>query len=89
MVPGSAVPVRPRDPAASVEATFARRETKLPPPPEPFTDAFVNDPTKQSQWAAFLRRNRLTGITNQFSEVVAIIRQFIDRVLRPNASPPP
>ena len=67
----------------AIEATFARRQTVLPPPPEPFTDAFANDPTKQAQWSAFLRRNGLTGITNQFSEVIAVLRKFIEPVLRP------
>jgi hypothetical protein len=69
----------PRD---AIEATFARRQTNLPQLPEAFTDAFANDPTKQAQRAAFLRRNGLSGITDQFSEVVAVIRKFIEPVLR-------
>lgn len=66
----------------AIEATFARRQTNLTQSPEAFTDAFANDPTKQAQWAGFLRRNGLTGITDQFSEVVAAIRKFIEPVLR-------
>ena len=66
----------------AIEATFARRQTNLSQSPEAFTDAFANDPTKQAQWAAFLRRNGLSGITDQFSEVVAVIRKFIEPVLR-------
>jgi len=66
----------------AIEATFARRQTNLPQSPEAFTEAFANDPTKQAQWAAFLRRNGLTGITNQFSEVVTVIRTFIEPALR-------
>ncbi len=66
----------------AIEATFARRQTNLSQSPEAFTDAFANDPTKQVQWAAFLRRNGLSGITDQFSEVVAVIRKFIEPVLR-------
>lgn len=66
----------------AIEATFARRQTKLPPAPKPFTDAFANDPTKQVQWAAFLRRNGLTGVPEQFGEVVAALRQFIEPILR-------
>ncbi|MEO7412396.1 MAG: nucleotidyl transferase AbiEii/AbiGii toxin family protein [Opitutaceae bacterium] len=66
----------------AIDATFARRQTKLPPGPEPFTDTFANDPAKQAQWAAFLRRNGLTGMTNQFHEVVAALRRFIEPVLR-------
>ena len=66
----------------AIEATFARRQTTLSQSPEVFADAFANDPTKQAQWAAFLRRNGLTGITSQFSEVVAVLRKFIEPVLR-------
>lgn len=66
----------------AIEATFARRQTDLSQSPETFTDAFAKDPTKQAQWAAFLRRNDLSGITDQFSEVVAVIRKFIEPVLR-------
>jgi len=66
----------------AIEATFARRQTNLPKSPEAFTEAFANDPTKQAQWAAFLRRNGLTGLTHQFSEVVTVIRTFIEPALR-------
>jgi hypothetical protein len=66
----------------AIEATFARRKTNLSQSPVAFTEAFANDPTKQAQWAAFLRRNGLTGITNQFSEVVAVLRKFIEPMLR-------
>lgn len=72
----------------AIEATLARRQTKLPPAPEPFTDAFANDSTKQAQWAAFLRRSGLTGVPEHFHEVVAALRQFIEPVLRPSDSPP-
>lgn len=66
----------------AIEATFACRQTNLSHSPEVFTDAFANDPTKQAQWAAFLRRNGLSGTTDQFGEVVAVIRKFIEPVLR-------
>ena len=66
----------------AIDATFARRQTNLPPLPEALTDAFANDPTKQVHWAAFLRRNGLTGIAEQFNEVVAGLRKFFEPVLR-------
>jgi hypothetical protein len=65
----------------AIEATFDRRNTNLPQLPEALTEAFANDPTKQAQWTAFLRRNGLTGVTDQFSEVVAVLRKFIEPVL--------
>lgn len=66
----------------AIDATFARRQTNLPPLPEALTDAFANDPTKQVQWAAFLSRNGLTGSPDQFSEVVTVLRKFFEPVLR-------
>jgi hypothetical protein len=64
----------------AIVATFERRQTNLPQSPEPFTNVFGNDPAKQAQWAAFLRRNGLPGVASQFSEIVAALRQFIEPV---------
>lgn len=66
----------------AIDATFSRRQTNLPPLPEALTEAFANDPTKQVQWAAFLRRNGLTGLPERFSEVAAALRKFSGPVLR-------
>lgn len=67
---------------SAIDATFARRKTNLPPLPEALTDAFANDPTKQVQWAAFLRRNGLIGPPGRFGEIVAVLRKFFEPVLR-------
>lgn len=67
---------------SAIDATFARRQTNLPPLPEALTDAFANDPTKQVQWAAFLRRNGLIGPPGRFGEIVAVLRKFFEPVLR-------
>ncbi len=66
----------------AIEATFARRNSALPIPPEPFTTTLANDPAKQTQWTALLRRNGLSGPSTQFADVVDLIRQFIEPVLR-------
>jgi len=61
---------------AAIEATFARRKTELPvEAPLALTDAFANDPSKQTQWKAFLRKSNLEFI--EFAEVIAGIRSFI------------
>lgn len=67
---------------SAIDATFARRQTNLPPLPEALSDAFANDPTKQGQWAAFLRRNGLIGPPGRFGEIVAVLRKFFEPVLR-------
>jgi hypothetical protein len=66
----------------AIDATFARRQTNLPPLPEALSDAFANNPTKQGQWAAFLRRNGLIGPPGRFGEIVAVLRKFFEPVLR-------
>jgi len=54
----------------AIKATFARRQTPLPLPPEPFSDRLATDPIKQTQWAAFLRRNNLAEAPSEFRLVV-------------------
>ncbi|MEX3955613.1 nucleotidyl transferase AbiEii/AbiGii toxin family protein [Trinickia sp. EG282A] len=44
----------------AVQATFARRRLAIPEAiPTGLSDAFAQDATKQKQWAAFLKKNRL------------------------------
>ena len=61
--------------ADAIRATFQRRGT-APPEGVPFglTDAFASDAQKQSQWAAFQRRNRLAAPA--LAAVVAELRAF-------------
>ena len=60
---------------SGIRATFQRRGT-APPEGVPFglTDAFATDAQKQSQWTAFLRRNRLAAPA--LEAVVAELRAF-------------
>lgn len=62
--------------AEAIRATFRRRGT-APPEGMPFglTDAFAADAQKQSQWNAFLRRNRFAAPT--LATVVAELRAFL------------
>ena len=46
------------------------------------SDAFASDATKQTQWAAFIRRNSLTGLPGKFAEVVVAVRDYLTPVLR-------
>ncbi|MGK2899581.1 MAG: nucleotidyl transferase AbiEii/AbiGii toxin family protein [Burkholderiaceae bacterium] len=57
----------------AIEATFARRKTAIPSAqPIGLTDAFAEDATKQMQWRAFLRKNRLDAM--DLVEVVRYVR---------------
>jgi len=75
-------PVYPAILRRAIKATFARRQTPLPAWLDPLGDAFANDATKQTQWAAFIRRNGLTGLPGHFAEVVVAVRDYLAPVLR-------
>jgi len=59
--------------AKAIAATFKRRGTDLPTEmPIGLTDEFANDPSRQSLWAAFLRKNGLAVVS--LPGVVATLR---------------
>lgn len=59
---------------SAIEATFARRQTAMPTAqPIGLSDAFAEDATKQVQWRAFLKKNRLDAM--DLNEVVGYIRE--------------
>ena len=61
--------------AQAIAATFARRDTPLPASlPVGLTDAFAHDSMKQTQWQAFLRKNRLAA--PDLGEVIAELAVF-------------
>jgi len=67
--------------AAAITETFAARHTAIPPDPVAFTQAFIWDRTKQSQWKAFLRKNRMVGDPDTFEEAVAAVSLFLKPVI--------
>lgn len=62
---------------AAVSATFRRRGTPIFKNPQVFAPEFANEPSKQAQWAGFLEHMRPTQAPADFSEVVAVIREFL------------
>jgi predicted nucleotidyltransferase component of viral defense system len=67
--------------AAAIAATFERRRTAVPDEvPEGLSDAFAADPSRQSQWGAFLSRSRLEA--PNLANVVAELRENLIPVLR-------
>ncbi len=66
--------------SSAVHATFQRREAALPEDvPAALTQEFAQDPTKVTQWSAFLRKNRLQA--PGLPEVVSHLRDFLSPVL--------
>ena len=64
----------------AMQATFERRDTPVPRDPvEALGSEFVEDPTKQAQWAGFRRRANLDP--EELSAVVETVREFVEPVV--------
>ncbi|KTC94069.1 nucleotidyl transferase AbiEii/AbiGii toxin family protein [Legionella erythra] len=62
--------------AQAIQATFTRRGMTVPEVlPIGLTDEFANDPTRESMWKAFLRKNELEQ--KPLTEVITVIRNMI------------
>ena len=67
--------------ARAIVATFKRRETPLVADPIGLSDEFANEPGKQVQWTAFLRKIRATEAPADLQEQVATLRAFLQPAL--------
>lgn len=67
--------------ADSIQATFKQRGTVLSASPECFSESFVADPVKNSQWNAFIRKNHLQHSSLSLKDVVNKIMQFLFPIL--------
>ena len=69
----------PAELCRAIEATFNRRKMSMPTDlPAGLSDGFVADAIKQTQWKAFLKKNRLDTIA--LADVVARLRDEIHKV---------
>ncbi len=63
----------------AIEATFERRKMEIPSTmPVGLTDTFASDKIKQTQWSAFLKKNRLD--TFVLADVVSRLREKLHEV---------
>jgi len=68
----------------AVTRTFERRRTSVPTEcPFCFTDSFANLSEKQIQWSAFLRKNELNNLPQDFPTVIHRIAELLLPVLLP------
>jgi len=66
------------DLADAIESTFERRKIPLPDRmPVVFTDDFINDGAKETQWRAFLKRSLLVDFDMSFRQVVNDLKQTL------------
>ncbi len=64
----------PSEVRRAIEATFVRRKMPMPTTvPVGFTDTFAGDSTMQTQWKAFLKKNRLDAIA--LEDIVSNLRK--------------
>ena len=63
----------------AVKRTFNNRKTELQEEPLIFTSEFYNDKSKQIQWEAFLRKNKLTDVPEDFKNIVLAIKEFLNK----------
>jgi hypothetical protein len=67
--------------ARAVAATFRRRGTALTAEPVAWTDEFADDPARQQQGAAFVRRSAIANAPKEFAGVVSAVRSLLKPIV--------
>ncbi len=74
--------LEPKTLRAAITATFERRGTSIPTStPIGLSDEFASDRIKQTQWRAFIAKNRLKAL--DLREVVPLLRNYLVSILKP------
>ena len=68
--------------ADAITKTFSHRQTALVATPLALTQAFASDAAKAAQWRGFLRKSRITSISEDFGQVVGALADFLLPVVR-------
>jgi len=76
--------------ASAIQNSFNRRKTPLPTgAPEAFQASFIQNPLKQTQWQAFVRKTRFVKVEKDFGKTIEFVRSFllppIDSILKTKA----
>jgi len=64
--------------ATAIHKTFTKRETTLSIQPTVFQDSFAKDPSKSTQWRAFVRKANPEDAPRSFEETVSFIKSFLE-----------
>jgi predicted nucleotidyltransferase component of viral defense system len=67
--------------ARAIVETFRKRRTVIPVEPVALSSAFAADERKQTQWKAFLRKNRLDNDPDNFAEAVRDVSLFMKPIV--------
>lgn len=64
--------------ASAIQNTFKSRKTPLPiGTPEGFQTSFIQNPLKQTQWQAFVRKTRFVYVEKNFGKTIDFVRSFL------------
>jgi Nucleotidyl transferase AbiEii toxin, Type IV TA system len=67
--------------AEAVEKTFENRNTPVTDNPALFEPSFVKDGNKKVQWLGFIKKANLMDAPDNFEDVVAVVRGFLEPVV--------
>jgi len=63
--------------AQAIKKSFSARGTDISAKPVALTNSFAEEPAKAAQWRGFIRKNRLTNVSQDLGEVVKAIAAFL------------
>ncbi len=71
----------------AIQSTFQRRKTPIASvPPLVFSDEFSLDSVKHSQWKAFLNKNDISDMSEDFSDIIGKLSDFLATPLKAASS---
>ena len=65
----------------SILRTFRRRTTEIPAKPTVLTEEFSLNPDKITQWKAFLRKNDISNVLENYEEVIHVLIKFLKPII--------
>ena len=64
--------------SSAILNTFNRRKTPIPPgTPEAFQSSFIQNPLKQAQWQAFVRKSSFVQVEKDFGKTIDFVKSFL------------
>ena len=66
----------------AIAKTFSARGTDIDTKPIALTNSFAEESTKVAQWRGFIRKNRLTNVSQDLGEVVTTIAAFLGPIAK-------
>jgi predicted nucleotidyltransferase component of viral defense system len=68
--------------AEAIAKTFLARGTDINAKPIALTNSFAEEPAKATQWRGFIRKTRLTNVSQDLGEVIKAINEFLGPIAK-------